>query len=233
MRSWTRARICRCNKLHDGVCREIIPRIMVVLRQWRGRCFGRGSGRRCLRRRWCACLHRCGGVKIGRGCFSGCGCRRCHRAAVFIGVWWKRGGALRGIAAAGSGATTSSMACSMNLAVGDSSRRRTGCLLCGDDARFGAARCAGGSLGMAFTGGACAGAVCGCCSDGCPKDGAEVEVELDEAAVCNGRDNVGVADGDRFRRGDGNLDLAGVGERARCLPYPPLLVLGSVSGTPP
>ena len=41
---------------------------------------------------------------------------------------------------------------------------------------------------------------------------------------------LGVADGARSRRGDGNLDLVGVGER---LPYPPLLVRGSVSGTPP
>ena len=61
---------------------------------------------------------------------------------------------------------------------------------------------------MALTGGACAGAVRGGGSDGCPKDGAEVEVELDEA----------VADGDRFRRGEGNLALVGVGERARCRP---------------
>ena len=143
------------------------------------------------------------------------------------------GGALRGSAAAGSGAITSSTACGINLAVGDSSRLGAGCLLCGDGARFGAARCAGGSLGMAFTGSACVGAVRGGTSDGCPKDGAEVEVELDEAAVCNGRDRVGVADDDRFRRGDGNLALVGVGERARCLPYPPLLVVGSVSGNPP
>ena len=61
----------------------------------------------------------------------------------------------------------------------------------------------------------------------------EVEAELDETAVCKGRERVGVADGDLLRRGDGNLVLPGVGERARCRPYPPLLVLGSVSGTPP
>ena len=127
------------------------------------------------------------------------------------------------------------VACGMNLAVGDSARCRTGCLLRGDGVRFGAARCAGGALGMGFTGGASAGAVLGCGSDGCPNDGAEPDVELAEAAVWNGRDNVGVAEGARSRLGDWNLPLVGVGERVRWLgrPYSPLLVLGSVSGTPP
>ena len=127
------------------------------------------------------------------------------------------------------------VACGINLAVGDSARCRAGCLLCGDGARFGAPRCAGRSLGMAFIGGACTRAALDCCSAGCPNDGAEPEVELDEVVVCNGRDSVGVADGARSRRGDGNLDLVGVGKRARwpCLPYPPLLVRGSISGTPP
>ena len=74
------------------------------------------------------------------------------------------GGALRGGGDAASGAAMSSVACGINLAVGDSARCLTGCLLCGDGARFGAARCAGGSLGMAFTGGACIGAALGCCS---------------------------------------------------------------------
>ena len=85
---------------------------------------------------------------------------------------------------------------------------------------------------MGFT--ASAGAVLGCGSDGCP-NGAESDVELAEAAVWNGRDSVGVAEGARSRLGDGNLPLVGVGERVRWLgrPYPPLLVLGSVSSTPP
>ena len=57
------------------------------------------------------------------------------------------GGALRGGGATGSGAPTSSTACGMNLAVGDSVLLDAGCLLCGDGARLGGARCAGGSLG--------------------------------------------------------------------------------------
>ena len=122
------------------------------------------------------------------------------------------GGALRGGGATGSGVLASSTACGMNLAVGDSVLLDAACLLCGDGARLGGARCAGGSLGMALTGGVCSGAACGCGSDGCPNDGAEVEAELDETAVCKGRDRVGVADGDLLRRGDGNLDLPGVGE---------------------
>ena len=66
---------------------------------------------------------------------------------------------------------------------------------------------------MGFTGGASAGGVLGCGSDGCPNDGAEPDVELAEAAVWNGRDNVGVAEGARSRLGDWNLPLVGVGER--------------------
>ena len=107
----------------------------------------------------------------------------------------------------------SSVACGINLAVGDSARCRAG-------VRFGAARCAGGSLGMAFTGGGCTGAALGCCSCGSQNDGAEAEVDPDDVAVCSGRDNVGVADGERLRLGDGNLDVVGVGERVRLLCRP-------------
>ena len=113
------------------------------------------------------------------------------------------GGALRGGGATGSGALTSSTACGMNLAVGDSVLLCAGCLLCGDGARLGGARCAGGSLGIALTGGVWSGSARGRWSAGCPNDGAEVEAELEETAVCKGRERVGVADGDLLRRGDG------------------------------
>ena len=57
-------------------------------------------------------------VLAGRGCFPRCGCGSCDRVAVVVGVRWKRRGRQ---CAAGSGVITSSTACGINLAVGDSS----------------------------------------------------------------------------------------------------------------
>ena len=214
-----RQRDCRRHKLHNGVralAGEIVPRIVLILLQRLRSCLGR-------------CCH---GVCAAPARQAG-GAFRGAAAGPVVGRLSSSESGGSGGGATGSGVLTSSTACGMNLAVGDSVLLDAGCLLCGDGARLGGARCAGGSLGMALTGGSCSGAACGCGFTGCPNDGAEVEVELEEAAVCNGRDRVGVADGDLLRLGEGNLVLPGVGERARCRPYPPLLVRGSVSGTPP
>ena len=68
-----------------------------------------------------------------------------------------------------------------------------------------AARCDGGPFGIALVAGGCwfAGAR--------PNDGADVEAELDEAAVCIGLANVGAVEGVLARRGDGKRPLTVLG----------------------